>query len=381
MDIGQLLGHVQTLDQLLRGHDPSETQSREQYLGEGAEIDDLPRGVRGLERRGRPLAVEERAVEPVLHDGKPVARGDVEQATTRRRGHGQPGRIVRTRLAVEKLGRLALEEPLEMLHGEPPARHRHRQQLGAEGPEDLHGPRVGRLLDGHEVAGVQERARDQIEALLGAVDDQNVLGPRLEAKAQEIAGEILAQGRVAARRVVLEQLAPFLADDPVEHATEGIRGEQRAVGNAARERDDAGPRSGALAPRLAAARVGGHDLRGLGEKARPLEPRGRRRGGRGGRRGVRDEGALPHVRARPATGHEILVRLGDRGAIHAELLGELARGGKLDAGREQTLADQPLEVQLDLPGQGQPAITVRRSVERDFHGRLVPAIIDMITRL
>jgi len=87
------------------------------------------------------------------------------------------------------------------------------------------------------------------------------------------------------------------------------------------------------------------------------------------------------VRARPPTGHEVLVRLGDRGAIHAELQGELARGGKLDAGREQTLADQPLEVQLDLPGQRQPAVTVRRSIERDFHGRLVSAIIDMITRL
>ncbi len=87
------------------------------------------------------------------------------------------------------------------------------------------------------------------------------------------------------------------------------------------------------------------------------------------------------MRTRPAAGHKVLVRLGDRGAIHAELLGELARGGKLYPGREQALADQPLEVQLDLPGQRQPAVAVRRSIERDFHGCIVSAIIDTISML
>ena len=76
---------------------------------------------------------------------------------------------------------MALEEALEDLGPRPLAVPRHGEQLGAERAKDLHGPRVGRLLDGDHVARVDEGARDEVEALLRPVHDEDLLGPRLDA--------------------------------------------------------------------------------------------------------------------------------------------------------------------------------------------------------
>ena len=75
--------------------------------------------------------------------------------------------------------------------------------------------------------GVEERPGDEVEPLLGAVDDEDLLGAGLEPEAQQVAGEELAQRRVAARGIVLEQLPALLADHAVEHPAEGVGGEQR----------------------------------------------------------------------------------------------------------------------------------------------------------
>ena len=96
-------------------------------------------------------------------------------------------------LAVDELGRLPLEEPLEGVGVEPARHHRHGQELGAEGAKYLHRARIRRLLDGHEVAGVEERPGDEVEPLLGAVDDEDLLGAGLETEAQQVAGQEFAQ--------------------------------------------------------------------------------------------------------------------------------------------------------------------------------------------
>ena len=287
---------------------------------------------------------------------------------------------MRARLAVEELGRLPFEQPLQVVHRQATARHGHRQELGAEGAEDLHCARVRRLLDRDEVARVEQRARDQIEALLRAVDDQDVLGARLEAEAQQVAREVLAQRRVAGRRIVLQELAPLLANDAVEHAAERVGREERAVRHAAGEGDHARGRPGHLAEGPAAARIRRDDLGGLGKMARPLEARRVGRGLDRSRRLLGDEGALPHVGACPAAGDQVLVGLRHRGAIDAEVPSEVARRGQLHAGRQQPLGDQPLQVQLDLSRQRQPSLAVLCSVERYSHGPLVPAIIQTFIR-
>ena len=61
---------------------------------------------------------------------------------------------------------MALQEPLEQVGARPGAVPRHGQELRAKRPEDLHRTRVRRLLDGDEVARIDQRAGDQVEPLL-----------------------------------------------------------------------------------------------------------------------------------------------------------------------------------------------------------------------
>ncbi len=246
--------------------------------------------------------------------------------------------------------------------------HGHGQELGAKGPEHLHGAGVGGLLDGHEIPGIEQGAGDEVEALLRPVDDENLLGARLEAEAQQVGSQVFAQRRVAARRIILQELAPFLADHPVEHATEGVRGEEIAIGHPTGKGDEARSRARDAAVVLPPPGIGGAHLRALGEKARPVEARcggaGRLR-----RRGnlIGHKGALPHVRPSPARGDQLVIRQGHRRAVHRELPRQLAGGGQLDSGAEQAQADQPLDVELDLAGQRQPPRPVTPPVERNPH--------------
>src|SRR5437660_11123969 len=71
------------------------------------------------------------------------------------------------------------------------------------------------------------------------------------------------------------------------------------------------------------------------------------------------------MRAGPAGGHELLVGEHHRGAVDAERAREISAGRELEARRQHTLADEPLQLGLDLPGQRHRALTV----DRDLHGR------------
>src|SRR5881409_1619936 len=73
--------------------------------------------------------------------------------------------------------------------------------------------------------------------------------------------------------------------------------------------------------------------------------------------------SLADVGARPAGGDELLVRLGDRAAVHAERVRELAGRGQLHPRGQQPLADESLEVRLDLARQWDWLVPV----ERDIH--------------
>ena len=249
-----------------------------------------------------------------------------------------------------------------------PCHHRHRQELGPVGPEDPHRPRVGGLLDGHEVARIQQRARHQIEALLGAVHDQDLLGAHLEAEAEQVTGQVLAERRVAARGVVLQELPPFVADHAVEHAPERVGGEEARVGHPAGEGDDARHGSRHLAVGEPSPGIGRDHLGALGQEPGPVES-GRRRPRRlgPGRNLVGDEGPLPDVGPRPPARHQLVIGQGDRGPVDSQLPRELPRGGELDARGEQSAADQSFDVELDLPRERLSPGPILASVQGNPH--------------
>src|SRR5919198_618567 len=75
-----------------------------------------------------------------------------------------------------------------------------------------------------------------------------------------------------------------------------------------------------------------------------------------------DERSLADVGARPAGGDELLVRLGDRPAVHPERVRELAGRGQLHPRDQQPLADESLELRLDLARQRDRFVPVEREI-------------------
>jgi hypothetical protein len=236
---------------------------------------------------------------------------------------------------------------------------------GPQGPEHVDRARVGRLLHRDHVARIDERARDQVEALLGAVDDEDVVDPRLDAEPQEVGGQVRAEGRVAvAARRVLEEGRALGADDLVQHPAERVGREESAIGHALREGDQ---RPGALGDRDAPFRPRAGDVGAPREQARPVE-RDPRRGRRGrpvpARRWRGDEGPLPDVRPGEAPGHQLLVGERHGRPVDAERPGQLPRRRQLHAGREPPLTDQALDLRLDLAGERDRPFPVELQAER-----------------
>jgi hypothetical protein len=193
---------------------------------------------------------------------------------------------------------VALQQSLEDTDVGPILAPGHGGQLGPERAEHLHGPGIGGLLDRHEVARVEERACDEVEALLGAVDDEDLVRSGLEAEAQQVGGQVAAQGRVARHRRVLEQHVALVPHNFVEGPPEGVGGEEAAVGRPAGERDHPAIELGRRHQRSPPILLGLDDPGAPREEGRPVDggrrPRGQRGRGAAGR-ALGDEGTLPHV--------------------------------------------------------------------------------------
>src|SRR5262249_6382543 len=122
---------------------------------------------------------------------------------------------------------------------------------------------------------------------------------------------------------------------------------------------------------------GAEDLRAAREEAGPVErDRGRdgRRRDRPARRPLGDEGALPHVRARPPGRHQLLVGERHGAPVDAELPGELARRRQLRARCQQPLVDEWPRLRRDWARRRRGLV----AVEWDVHG--VPASQAILAR-
>ena len=248
-EIGELLGRAEPLHDGRRRHEPPEPEPREEDLGERADVEDEPVPVQRAKRKRPPVAVVEAAVEAVLDDRDMVPRRDVQHPPRRFGRHRDPSRVVGGRLAVEELRPVARQDLLERLGRRPLAVPGHGHELGARRPEHSDRARIGRLLHGHDVAGIDEGPRDQVEALLRAVDHQDVVGPRLDAEPQEVRREVRAKRQVAvAARRVLEERRPFGAHDLVQHSAEGVGRKEPAVRRALGKRDHAPARPAGRTP-------------------------------------------------------------------------------------------------------------------------------------
>ena len=155
------------------------------------------------------------------------------------------------------MGRSAAgEQSGESVDVEPVVVERHRRHLGLEAGEAHGRAEIGRRLDEHRVAGIEEDRRSQLHRLDPAArDEQLALADghaflRLDPPGEEVAqpGQAVV-GRVLERREVARRA------DVRHHRRQGLAVECLGVGEPAGERDDVG------------AAGEGHDRRDLGAEA------------------------------------------------------------------------------------------------------------------
>ena len=195
VEIGELLGRLQPLDDGRRCHEPAEPQTREQDLRERADVDDDAVAVERLERargRGRRSRGCRRSrPRRSARDGAPPRPAAAAPPRATWRARSGCGRSAGSRRASARGAPAAARA--RRPDGPSPSQGTGRS-WAPNGAEHLHRARIRRLLDRHEVARIDERARDQIEALLRAVDDQDLLGARLDAEPQQVGGEVRRSG-------------------------------------------------------------------------------------------------------------------------------------------------------------------------------------------
>jgi hypothetical protein len=200
-----------------------------------------------------------------------------------------------------------------------------------------------RLLDHHDVAGVEQDPRREIEALLRAAGDHDLLGvTHHPARPLEIVGECSAQRRVSGRVRIAEGVAarpprPRGQEPPPEVARELVEGGlsvAKVVAETARARRRRAEHTGEPP-----------GVRGDGCGRPP--PRAPRRGRRRPRPRAHDRRGRAVPADDVAFGQELLVGQHDGVAGHPKVGGELAGGRQARRRREAPVADHRLEGEVD----------------------------------
>ena len=115
----------------------------------------------------------------------------------------------------------------------------HVRLVGAEHAEGAH---VGRRLRHDHVTGIDEDLRDEVEGLLRAGGDDDVVGVRVDGVVAHHLDDLLAHEDLALAGTVLECLRAVLPHDPGGELGEVVQRERVDVGHPPGEGDDLRPR-------------------------------------------------------------------------------------------------------------------------------------------
>ena len=118
---------------------------------------------------------------------------------------------------------------------------RDAEEADARGAEDLERAEVGRLLDDDDVPGGEERPRDEVEPLLRARRDEDLLGARADAARDHVPAERLSKRRDAFRRAVEEGLGSLADEDLLLDAPQVLQRKELGGGETGLQADDVVP--------------------------------------------------------------------------------------------------------------------------------------------
>ncbi len=191
--------------------------------------------------RGAHALVVQLAVGIVLNNRQRVARGQLHQAHAPLRRERRAGGILEAGDDIEEARPDAAgEQPLQGAHIEAVLVHWERKVVGPTGLPGLERTEIGGLLYGNWSAGVDQQAPEQVEALLRAGGDEQLLGGHWQIKAAQPACHKLAQRGVALGGAVLQAGERRLGEGLLTGGADLLGGEELWGGEATSEGDHLG---------------------------------------------------------------------------------------------------------------------------------------------
>ncbi len=217
VQVGRLLGLQQLGVEGARGHQEAQAQAGGQHLGERAQVDAAFR-VAGGERQRRGLVEPEVAVGVVLHQRQAQLGGFGRQRCAARLGHRAARGVLEVGQQIHEARAVRARAHLggQVVHQRAFVVARHAVHVGLHGREGLQGAEVGRGFHQHAASRVDEHLGHQVQALLRAGGDQDLVGRHVPG--QEIRHG-LAQRQVALARGVLQRGGSVVA----QHRRAGLR--------------------------------------------------------------------------------------------------------------------------------------------------------------
>jgi hypothetical protein len=212
-EIAGLLRHLELRGQRRRRGDPRDPETGSERFREAAQVNDTAVPVVGLDRPhvglGRRVLEVQLAVRVILDDQHIAAFGPVEQAPPLVEADEQARRILEVGDDVEKLDAASvaaepLEGRVERLEIDAVGVLRDSHEIGLQVAEGRDRTHVGRQLDENHVAGIDQHARDEIEPLLRAGRDEQILQRRRDPAVRHDRADHVEQRAVTACRAVLE---------------------------------------------------------------------------------------------------------------------------------------------------------------------------------
>src|SRR5271157_1366113 len=249
VEVSALLQLHQPADYIGRRHDPTQSQSRRHYFGVGAEIDDVPQAISIVplqvdaiehdQRRNVLAFIAQLPVGVVLDDRDAVLVGEQYKfvsATARQRDASW---VLKVRQDVHEL-RSGTQRPFHLAGLQSVVVDGHGYVLSAHQVESLQCAEVGGRLHQNAIATVDEQLGDEVQRLLRAGGDEDVVHGCEDAVARQLPHNQLAQRKVAFCGAVLQRSESLRGQNVLASFLEACHGKYFRRGQPAAKRDDLG---------------------------------------------------------------------------------------------------------------------------------------------
>jgi sulfatase maturation enzyme AslB (radical SAM superfamily) len=336
MQIGPLFQFGQSFNENACSEDPADTQSRKGDLRETANLDDCTGGIQGLESRERVALVTQFTVNIILNHRNTGTGCELKQGLTGGKRDGGARRILEVGRDHKETGPFTGDEAVEGIEIDPLGSDGNANDAHPGTKENIPEAGIDRIFDQNGVANSGEETLEEVEGLLTAAGDDDVISRAGQAVVSSLRQQVGAKRFKALRDTELEEVGSLrTADDLRAGGAEFVEGKEIV------RRPGRGETDGARTGVRGGSRWLGEE--GVGEAVRP--PQGT--GGRG--RGAVDEAATADVAANETLALQKLVSGGNGGAIQSKLTSQFASWRDFLATRETSTQNLVAKVRVQLP--------------------------------